>query len=574
MLFYKSGNFVERTKLPVHRKSQRLDRFDAYANAVPFKEEQMRYISCKKIAMCLLLIAMLLPGCRKKEEAPPAAAPEAAAPAPLSPETDTPVPMPDRQPDSPAEYNTEGYGRISENPFLDTLQNPLSTFSLDVDTASYANVRRFITNGSLPPPDAVRIEEMVNYFDYKYPKPKGDEPFSFTTELTDAPWKPENKLLLIGLQGVKVPMDKLPPANLVFLIDVSGSMEDENKLPLLVRSLKLLVGKLRPNDRVAIVVYAGKAGLVLPSTRGDKKKEIRAALDGLSAGGSTAGGEGIELAYKIARKNFVSGGNNRVILATDGDFNVGVSSDAEMERLIEEKRKDGVFLSVLGFGMGNYQDSKMQKLADKGNGNYAYIDTFEEATKVLGTQFGGTMMTIAKDVKLQVEFNPAKVKSYRLIGYEKRILRREDFSDDKKDAGELGSGHTVTALYEIVPAKSRSADTQELTYQTVRVKENARKSPELATIRFRYKKPDGKKSIELVRTIPATSVALDNAGENIRFAAAVAEWGMLLRNSEHKGKASRAQVLELAESARGDDDHGYRAEFIELVGMTKKMGRK
>jgi Ca-activated chloride channel family protein len=482
--------------------------------------------------------------------------------------------MPERQPDSPADYNTEGYDRVSDNPFLDTLQNPLSTFSIDVDTASYANVRRFINSGSLPPPDAVRIEEMINYFDYTYPQPKGDDPFSFTTELTDAPWKSGNKLLLIGLQGVKVPMDKLPPANLVFLIDVSGSMEDENKLPLLVSSLKLLVRKLRSVDRVAIVVYAGQAGLVLPSTRGDKKQEIRAALDSLSAGGSTAGGEGIELAYKIARKNFTRGGNNRVILATDGDFNVGASSDAAMERLIEEKRKDGVFLSVLGFGMGNYKDSKMQKLADKGNGNYAYLDSIEEANKVLGTQFGGTLMTIAKDVKMQVEFNPAKVKSYRLIGYEKRMLRREDFVDDKKDAGELGSGHTVTALYEIVPAKGDSADTRELTYQSVRVKENARKSADLATIRFRYKKPDGKKSIELVRRIPSTSVSLDKAGENIRFAAAVAEWGMLLRNSQYKGSAKRSQVLELARNARGDDEHGYRAEFIELVEMTKKLDKK
>ena len=536
----------------------------------------MKHFSCRKIAICLLLTAMLLPGCKKKEEAPPAPAPEAAAPAPLSRsvEMDTSASMPERQPDSPADYNTEGYDRVSDNPFQDTLQNPLSTFSIDVDTASYANVRRFINSGSLPPPDAVRIEEMINYFDYKYPQPKGDDPFSFTTELTDAPWRSGNKLLLIGLQGVKVPMDKLPPANLVFLIDVSGSMEDENKLPLLVSSLKLLVRKLRSVDRVAIVVYAGQAGLVLPSTRGDKKQEIRAALDSLSAGGSTAGGEGIELAYKIAKKNFISGGNNRVILATDGDFNVGASSDAAMERLIEEKRKDGVFLSILGFGMGNYKDSKMQKLADKGNGNYAYIDSFEEANKVLGTQFGGTLMTIAKDVKMQVEFNPAKVKSYRLIGYEKRMLRREDFVDDKKDAGELGSGHSVTALYEIVPATGESSDTRELTYQSVRVKENARKSAELATIRFRYKKPDGKKSIELVRKIPSTAVSLDKAGENIRFAAAVAEWGMLLRNSEHRGKASRSQVLELARNARGDDDHGYRAEFIELVGMTKKLGKK
>jgi len=526
--------------------------------------------SFSKIVICLLFTSMLLPGCKKKEmyEASPA---PAATPAL---EMGNSLSMPERQPDSPDKYNTEGYDRVNENSFLDALQNPLSTFSIDVDTASYANVRRFITNGSLPPPDAVRIEELINYFDYKYPQPKGDVPFSFTTELTDAPWKPGNKLLLIGLQGVKVPMDKLPPANLVFLIDVSGSMEDENKLPLLVRSLKLLVGKLRSNDRVAVVVYAGQAGLVLPSTKGDKKKEIRAALDSLSAGGSTAGGEGIELAYKIARKNFIRGGNNRVILATDGDFNVGASSDAAMERLIEEKRKDGVFLSVLGFGMGNYKDSKMQKLADKGNGNYAYIDTFEEACKVLGTQFGGTLMTIAKDVKMQVEFNPARVKSYRLIGYEKRVLRREDFANDKKDAGELGSGHTVTALYEIVPVKDASAHTQELTYQTVNIKQNARTSPDLATIRFRYKKPDGNKSTELIKTIPAASINIAKTSENIRFAAAVAEWGMILRNSEHKGKASYSQVMELAQNARGDDDHGYRAEFIELVKTSKSLKKK
>ncbi|MDY0280812.1 MAG: VWA domain-containing protein [Salinivirgaceae bacterium] len=490
----------------------------------------------------------------------------------MAPAEAAPLAMPPRQPASPAEFNTEGYDRVTENPFLDVLKNPLSTFSIDVDTASYTNVRRFITNGSLPPPDAVRIEEMVNYFDYDYPQPGKGEPFSFTTELTGAPWQPGNQLLLIGLQGVKIPMDDLPPANLVFLIDVSGSMSDENKLPLLIKSFKLLVGQLRPRDRVAISVYAGQAGLVLPSTGGDEKHKILAALESLQAGGSTAGGAGIQLAYRVAKENFIKGGNNRVILATDGDFNVGASSDAEMERLIEEKRNDGIFLSVLGYGMGNYKDSKMQKLADKGNGNYAYIDNLLEAKKVLVSQFGGTMLTIAKDVKMQVEFNPAKVKSYRLIGYEKRMLRAEDFADDRKDAGELGSGHTVTALYEIVPVRDGADLKQELTYQDVRIKDSARKSPELATIRFRYKKPDGDVSKELTRKIPATVAGIGKASENIRFAAAVAEWGMLLRKSEYKGKANYAQALEMARKAKGADDMGYRAEFIRLVEMTELLG--
>ncbi len=483
------------------------------------------------------------------------------------------VAMPPRQPDSPAKFNTEGYNRIVENPFLETISNPLATFSVDVDTASYANVRRFINNGTLPPADAVRIEELVNYFDYKYPQPKRDAPFSFNTELTMAPWRSENQLLLVGLQGVKIPLDKLPPANLVFLIDVSGSMSSENKLPLLVRSLKLLVNKLRAQDKVAIVVYAGQAGLVLPSTSGEHKGAIRDALDSLSAGGSTAGGEGIQLAYKVARDNFINGGNNRVILATDGDFNVGASSDSEMIRLIEEKRNDGVFLTVLGFGMGNYKDSKMQQLADKGNGNYAYIDTFEEASKVLGTQFGGTMMTIAKDVKIQIEFNPARVKSYRLIGYEKRMMRAEDFANDKKDAGDIGSGHTVTALFEIVPVQDAVKDAPKLIYQTVTVNESARKNPELGTIRFRYKKTDGDTSRELVNVIPANLTDLKQGSNNIRLAAAVAEWGLLLRNSEFKGNASYANVLELADGARGDDEHGYRSEFIELVEKSEKLKR-
>ncbi|MEA5114217.1 MAG: VWA domain-containing protein [Geobacteraceae bacterium] len=538
------------------------------------------------MAACLLMAAFAVSGCAKKELAKPDKSEfrelaEIPAPAPMmhakmamTQSMAMRMPPIQRQPASPTEFNTESYDRVNENAFLEVIKNPLSTFSIDVDTAAYTNVRRFINDGTLPPPDAVRIEELVNYFSYDYPQPSKGDPFSFTTELTDSPWKRGNRLLLIGLQGVRIPVDKLPPANLVFLIDVSGSMDEENKLPLLVKSFKLLVSQLRTQDRVAIVVYAGRAGLVLPSTSGDEKNKILAALDSLQAGGSTAGGQGIQLAYQVARENFMKNGNNRVILATDGDFNVGASSDAEMERLIEEKRKDGVFLSVLGFGMGNYKDSKMQKLADRGNGNYAYIDTLLEAKKVLISQFGGTMMTIAKDVKMQVEFNPAKVKAYRLIGYEKRMLRAEDFADDKKDAGELGSGHTVTALYEIVPADGVGTGSQELTYQTTRVKDSAKASAELATIRFRYKKPQEDTSKELVRKIPAVVAKLDKAGSNIGFAAAVAEWGMLLRKSEHMGSASYAQVLGLARKAKGADNEGYRAEFIRLVEMSELLDGK
>ena len=478
------------------------------------------------------------------------------------------------QPASPRDFNTEAYDRVNENRFLEVLTNPQSTFSIDVDTASYANVRRFINGGNLPPPDAVRIEEMINYFTYNYPQPDGNRPFSFTSEVTDTPWNEGSKLLLIGLQGVKITTEKLPPANLVFLIDVSGSMEQENKLPLLIKSFKLLVSQLRKKDTVAIVVYAGQAGVVLPATSGADKAKILEALESLRAGGSTAGGEGIQLAYRIAADNFIRNGNNRVILATDGDFNVGSSSDAEMERLIAQKRREGVFLSVLGFGMGNYKDAKMQKLADRGNGNYAYIDTLLEARKVLVSQFGGTLLTIAKDVKLQVEFNPAKVKSYRLIGYEKRMLRPEDFADDTKDAGELGSGHTVTALYEIVPSDSVTSAKQDLTYQTTTVKSDAKGKNELATIRFRYKNPDGETSREIVKKIPATMVAIRNAGENIRFAAAVAEWGMILRDSEYKGSANYAQVKKLALKAKGSDIHGYRAQFIRLVEMAELLDKR
>ena len=465
----------------------------------------------------------------------------------------------------PVVHNTEGYATIHENVFHQPLNEPLSTFSIDVDAASYANMRRFLNQGQKPPVDAVRIEEMVNYFDYEYPQPDGQDPFSINTELSYAPWNPKHYLVHIGLQGKVIPTDNLPPSNLVFLIDVSGSMSDANKLPLLKSSFKLLTEQLRPIDKVAIVVYAGAAGLVLPPTKGSDKQTIMAAFDQLKAGGSTAGGAGIQLAYKTALENFVEGGNNRVILATDGDFNVGESSDAGMERLIEQKRNDGVFLTVLGFGMGNYKDSKMEILADKGNGNYAYIDNILEAKKVLVNEFGGTLFTIAKDVKIQAEFNPAKVQAYRLIGYENRLLNKEDFNDDKKDAGELGSGHTVTALYEIIPVGVSSSflPVDPLKYQQQTVVPDAAKTNELMTVKLRYKQPDGDVSKLLVNTIADSPTA--KTSDNYRWSAAVAGFGMLLRNSEFKGDITYEQVASLASGAKGPDTNGYRIEFINLV---------
>lgn len=461
-------------------------------------------------------------------------------------------------------HNTEDYAAIKENRFFRPQDEALSTFSIDVDAASYSNMRRFLKNGQQPPKDAIRVEELVNYFDYDYPQPMDEHPFHIVTELGECPWQPQHQLLHIGLQGKLIPNDDLPPSNLVFLLDVSGSMNQANKLPLLKSSLRLLTDQLRPQDRVAIVVYAGAAGTVLESTSGDNKQTIKDALNKLEAGGSTAGGEGIKLAYNIARKNFVEDGNNRIILATDGDFNIGASSDAAMQRLIERERESGVFLTVLGFGMGNYKDNKMQILANKGNGNHAYIDDLSEARKVLINEFGGTLYTIAKDVKIQIEFNPAKVAGYRLIGYENRLLDNEDFNDDTKDAGELGSGHTVTALYEIIPAGVESdflAEVDELKYQRTQAAGND--SKELATVKFRYKLPDGDTSTLLQRTILAK--AEKNNSTSFRWSAAVASFGMLLRDSEYKGQATYSSILELAESAKGQDKEGYRAEFIRLV---------
>jgi len=477
------------------------------------------------------------------------------------------------------DFNTESYNTIHENTFLQTTGNPLSTFSIDVDAASYTNVRRFLNTGQKPPKDAVRIEEMINYFHYDYPQPRNSDPFSITTEVSECPWNAKNRLVHIGLQGKNIPTENLPPSNLVFLIDVSGSMEDANKLPLLKASFSLLVEQLRPQDHVAIVVYAGAAGLVLPSTSGNQKEKIKKALDELEAGGSTAGGAGIRLAYQVAQENFRKEGNNRVILATDGDFNVGASSDAEMERLIEEKRETGIFLTVLGFGMGNYKDSKMETLADKGNGHYAYIDNIQEGRKVFVNEFGGTLFTIAKDVKIQIEFNPAQVKAYRLVGYENRALKNEDFNNDKKDAGELGSGHSVTALYEIVPADGQlsypeTSLVDPLKYQKNTIDPKAYQAREMMTVKLRYKKPDDNTSKLLETVVTDNRTPLANTSDNSRFSAAVAAFGMLLRDSEFKGSASYKQVLELATRARGKDEEGYRIEFINLVKSSEFLQAK
>ncbi|MBN2481302.1 MAG: von Willebrand factor type A domain-containing protein [Bacteroidales bacterium] len=469
------------------------------------------------------------------------------------------------------EYNTEGYSVIHENGFKNPLREPLSTFSIDVDAASYSNVRRFISQGQKPVQDAVRIEEMINYFDYDYPQPGNGHPFSIVYESGECPWNQDNLLLHIGLQGEKISNDEVPPSNIVFLIDVSGSMDAPNKLPLLKNAMKLLVGQLRPTDRVAIVVYAGSSGLVLPSTPGDQKARIISALERLHAGGSTAGAAGLKLAYEVADRNFIRDGNNRIILATDGDFNVGPSSNAEMERMIESYRNKGIFISVTGFGIGNYKDDKMEIIADKGNGNYAYIDNLMEAKKVFINEFTSTLYTIAKDVKIQIEFNPAYVKEYRLIGYENRLLDEEDFEDDRKDAGEMGAGHSVTALYEIVPATDGSKPERNLKYQQSDVNTDAAGNHELATIHFRYKKPDSDTSTLLTEVIPDRILSLERTSDNFRFSAAVAGFGMLLRDSEFAGTMDVDKVLAMARASRGADEDGYRSEFIRLVELSKSL---
>jgi len=468
--------------------------------------------------------------------------------------------------------NNESYRKLAENDFKNVKANPLSTMSIDVDHASYANIRRMLNDGYRPPADAVRIEEMVNYFEYNYPQPEAKDPISMTTELIECPWNSKNMLLKIGLQAKTVDTKHLPPANIVFLIDVSGSMESEDKLPLLKSAFMLLTDQLRAQDKVSIIVYAGNSGMVLPPTSGADKSTIKDVLSRLEAGGSTAGGAGIQLAYKVAVENFIQGGNNRVVLATDGDFNVGITNDADLEKLVTSEKEKGVFLSCLGFGEGNYKDARMELLADKGNGNYNYIDNLEEAKKTLVKEFGGTIFTIAKDVKTQIEFNPEKVKGYRLIGYENRVLNTEDFKDDKKDAGDLGSGHSVTILYELVPAKSMSKDVRpvgDLKYQKVFIDADPAKANELATIKFRYKAPDENVSKELEHIVYAdvhdeASISLDT-----RFSASVALFGMLLSDSKYLRSGDYSKVLALANSSLGEDKESYRKEFVGLVEKAK-----
>lgn len=466
-------------------------------------------------------------------------------------------------------FNTEEYDKIVENPFLAVINNPVSTFGVDVDKASYSNVRRFLNQNEMPPPDAVRLEELINYFDYSYPQPTDEHPFSVNIEMSDCPWSNTHKLLLIGLKGKETPVADIPPANLVFLLDVSGSMDSPEKLPLLKKALKILLDELRPSDKISIAVYAGAAGLVLPATEAENKREIINAFDKLQAGGSTAGGEGIELAYKVAKENFIQGGNNRVILATDGDFNIGPSSDAAMERLIEEKRKEGIFLTVLGFGMGNYKDAKMEKLSNAGNGNYAYIDNILEAKKVLGYEMWRTLYTIAKDVKMQIEFNPAVVKGYRLIGYENRTLRREDFNDDTKDAGDIGAGHTVTALYEIIPAGSseKIGDVDELEYQKTEVV----KSANMMTLKLRYKAPDEDVSKLMIHKVKEDDIFTESTSQNFTFASSIAQFGLLLRDSEYKANSSWESALNLAREAKGEDKFGLRSEYIRLIQIAEAL---
>ncbi len=466
--------------------------------------------------------------------------------------------------DSFADAETLGYERYAdfrENEFLDAAKNPLSTFSIDVDTASYANARRYLEQyNRLPPRDSVRLEEFVNYFTYDYAQPAGNEPFAVSCELADCPWKPGHRLLRVALQSREMATKDVPAGNLVFLIDTSGSMRED--IELLKKAFRILADQLRPEDSVSIVTYAGTAGVLLPATSGKDKHRILAAIDSLRAAGSTAGGEGIQTAYRIAKENFRKGGNNRVILATDGDFNVGVQSDAELEKLIEGKRDDGIFLTVLGFGYGNYQDARMKKLADTGNGNYAYVDNLMEAKKVLATEFGG-LYTVAKDVKVQIEFNPAKVGAYRLLGYESRLLQAKDFNDDRKDAGELGAGHRVTAFYELVSPGADDAPpaTDELLYQQT----TAVDSPDLLTLKLRWKEPDADKSTRVDRPIRPEDIFQATPSEDFRFASAVAECALLLRDSAFKGDASFDALIRRAKDAKGKDDEGYRAEFIRLA---------
>ena len=469
-------------------------------------------------------------------------------------------------PPPPQQRNAETYKEIKENSFVAVAQQPVTTFSADVDRAAYANVRRIIGYGQIPPKDAVRIEEMVNYFDYDYPAPEegSASPLRLSPELAPAPWNPNHLLLRIGLQAKKIDLAKAPPSNIVFLIDVSGSMDEENKLPLLKSSFKMLLGQLRPDDKIAIVTYANGTKVALPSTSVKDKEKIIKVLDNLYASGGTSGGRGIQLAYEQAQKSFIKNGNNRIILATDGDFNIGINNTTDLEKFIEKQRESGIYMSVLGFGIGNYRDDMAETIADKGNGNYAYIDNITEAKKVLVNELSGTLFAVAKDVKLQLEFNPKYVKEYKLIGYENRMLANEDFTNDKKDAGEIGAGHTVTALYELVPSDGKVA--QSLRYQSQELNEKG-KGNELGFLKIRYKDPKVKdaKSVEITEPLVFNKKALKETSTDYRFAASVAEFGILLRDNSNKAKATYDQVIELAEGAIGKDPEGYRKEFVRLV---------
>lgn len=480
------------------------------------------------------------------------------------------------QPAQPEAGAGDTYAHIKENTFFEARKDPLSTFALDVDNASYSNVRRFLNEGQLPPRDAVRVEELLNYFRYDYAAPPttSPDPVRISTELAACPWEPTHQLARIGIQARRIETAKLPPANLVFLVDVSGSMDEADKLPLVQAGLKLLVKQLRPQDRVALVAYAGAAGLVLPPTPGSQPQVILDAIERLRAGGSTAGGAGLRLAYSTAKQSFRQEGNNRVILATDGDFNVGESSDAAMEQLIVDQRESGVFLTVLGCGRGNLRDSRMETLADKGNGNYAYLDNLDEAGRVLVAQFGGTLFTVAQDVKLQIEFNPARVASYRLVGYENRLLAAEDFNNDRKDAGELGAGHTVTALYEIVPVGAARPLIDGLKYQPAPAAPASMQqflTNDVLTVKLRYKEPQGRSSKLLAQALTGAPAPIAAASADFRFAAAVAQFGMLLRQSEQRGTATWAATEQLADGARGKDADGYRAEFVRLVRLAQGL---
>ncbi|QRY59248.1 vWA domain-containing protein [Sphingobacterium siyangense] len=472
--------------------------------------------------------------------------------------------------------NQESYQKLKENSFINPRKEPLSTFAADVDAASYSNVRRFINSGTLPEKDAVRVEEMINYFQYQVAGPKNGEPVNIVTELTKAPWNTTHQLMRVTLKAKDIPTANLKASNLVFLIDVSGSMMGPGRLPLVKASLKMLVDQLRAVDHVAIVTYAGSAGVKLESTPGDEKMKIKSAIEELEAGGSTAGAAGIKKAYEIAKQQFIKGGNNRIILASDGDFNVGESSDESMEELISKESKSGVFLTVLGYGMGNLKDSKMEILADKGHGNYAYIDNISEARKAMVTEFGGTLFTVAKDVKIQVEFNPSYVQAYRLVGYENRLLEAEDFNNDQKIGGDMGVGHVVTALYEIVPVgveSGRIGTVDPLKYQQQADQAAGRRNAELATVKFRYKEPEGEKS-KLQQKVVGTSVTeLNSVSEDLRFVTAVAELGLLLRDSDFKQKANFDQLIARAKASKGKDEEGYRAEFIRIAENARDLSR-